>query len=190
MDHEYFPSILKRAFEESAWTEDFPSESDLALQGTTFPLQHFNLPPEGYEVSGDDHEVGKALWFEDRNTFNRERYISTDLTSLFETPNVSSTKAKTGIATLSQHDCPPIQAHRPQFRDDTEQPNRPEIIPSAVAAALTLPTSSNGLRRLSRTEYTVGWICALPKETVPSLLMLDEEHEPVYVELVGKRTRL
>lgn len=317
MDHEYSPSILKRTFEESAWTGDFPSESDLALQDTTFPLQHFNLPPEQRgdgglisdceistdesipdltpsspdELSGDDHEV-EALWFEDRNTFNRERHsgrissgkpnqyycdvqgcvssgkpfkrkyelkrhkrkqhdddcdryicglcqkenikkdkiikhlrsihgISKDTaigecslkpcktkrvvlftsgskpdpppllvqrelaakefnpyTLSWKHPMSPPKRGQVGIATLNQHDCPPIQAHRPQFQDDTEQPNGPEIISSAGAAALTLPISSNSLRRLSRTEYTVGWICALPKETVPSLLMLDEEHEP------------
>jgi nucleoside phosphorylase len=33
-------------------------------------------------------------------------------------------------------------------------------------------------RRLGATEYTVGWICALPIELAAAQVMLDEEHLP------------
>jgi hypothetical protein len=31
-------------------------------------------------------------------------------------------------------------------------------------------------RRLSREEYTVGWVCTLPNELAAAKAMLDEEH--------------
>jgi len=40
-------------------------------------------------------------------------------------------------------------------------------------------------KRLSREEYTVGWVCALPIELAAATAMLDETHEDVIVDING-----
>ncbi|KAH7108871.1 hypothetical protein B0J11DRAFT_500063, partial [Dendryphion nanum] len=35
------------------------------------------------------------------------------------------------------------------------------------------------LRRLTHNAYTVGWVCALPKEQTAAVAMLDQKHEPL-----------
>ncbi|KAH7122792.1 nucleoside phosphorylase domain-containing protein [Dendryphion nanum] len=35
------------------------------------------------------------------------------------------------------------------------------------------------LRRLTQNAYTVGWVCALPKEQTAAIAMLDQKHEPL-----------
>ncbi|KAH0538460.1 hypothetical protein FGG08_004958 [Glutinoglossum americanum] len=37
-------------------------------------------------------------------------------------------------------------------------------------------------RRLTPQEYTVGWICALPKEMTVAIALLDEEHESLHLQ--------
>ena len=34
-------------------------------------------------------------------------------------------------------------------------------------------------KRLVHNAYTIGWVCALPKEQTAATAMLDEEHEPL-----------
>lgn len=38
-------------------------------------------------------------------------------------------------------------------------------------------------KRLKVEDFTIGWICALPKEAIPAVLLLDEEYEPTHVPL-------
>jgi hypothetical protein len=37
-------------------------------------------------------------------------------------------------------------------------------------------------RQLSRDEYTVGWVCALPIELAAAQEMLDEEHQDLHCD--------
>lgn len=41
------------------------------------------------------------------------------------------------------------------------------------------PETSLCRKRLPHDAYTIGWVCALPKEQTAARAMLDEEHEPL-----------
>ncbi|PMD51264.1 purine and uridine phosphorylase [Hyaloscypha bicolor E] len=42
-------------------------------------------------------------------------------------------------------------------------------------------TKPSGKKHREKTTFTIAWICALPKEAIPAVLLLDEEYEPLYV---------
>jgi len=57
---------------------------------------------------------------------------------------------------------PPLQLERP-------------VTPQNNTSPETLPCR----KRLRHDAYTIGWVCALPKEQTAARAMLDEEHEPL-----------
>ncbi len=59
------------------------------------------------------------------------------------------------------------------------QPNSSLVSTPATTTLMPLKAPK---KKLSHEEYAVGWICALPKEAVPAILTLDEEHERLYGE--------
>lgn len=50
---------------------------------------------------------------------------------------------------------------------------------SVLAQNNTSPEISPYRKRLYHDAYTIGWVCALPKEQTAARAMLDEEHEPL-----------
>jgi hypothetical protein len=50
---------------------------------------------------------------------------------------------------------------------------------SVSAQNNTNPETSPCRKRLLHDAYTIGWVCALPKEQTTARAMLDEEHEPL-----------
>ncbi|PLB48774.1 Pfs, NACHT and ankyrin domain protein, partial [Aspergillus steynii IBT 23096] len=56
-------------------------------------------------------------------------------------------------------------------------PSQPEQ--SVLVQSITSPETSLCRKRLQYDAYTIGWVCALPKEQTAARAMLDEEHEPL-----------
>ncbi|KAJ5100969.1 Pfs NACHT and ankyrin domain protein [Penicillium angulare] len=54
-------------------------------------------------------------------------------------------------------------------------PSQPEqLVPAGIS---TSPEPLPSRKRLRHDAYTIGWVCALPKEQIAARAMLDEEHE-------------
>lgn len=67
----------------------------------------------------------------------------------------------------------PTLADKPQLHADDFRPEFEGTRPHAVRTV----DRSKMTRRLSRDDYTVGWVCALPDELTAAQEMLDEEHQ-------------